>query len=54
MYLKQDTKLNEFIKTKNNYFSKELSKYGLNLPSGHNLTKNKIDYIVKTINDTVK
>lgn len=41
-------------KTKNNYFSKELAKYGLNLPSGHNLTKSKINYIAKTINNIVE
>tara|TARA_Y100000389_G_C17418184_1_gene495022 strand:+ start:34 stop:1155 length:1122 start_codon:yes stop_codon:yes gene_type:complete len=32
-------------KTKNQYFSKEFSKFSLNLPSGHNLTKQKIKYI---------
>ena len=36
-------------KSKNNFFSKELGKYGLNLPSGHNLKKNQVDYIAKTI-----
>ena len=37
-------------KTKNKYFSKELYKYGLNLPSGHNLKK-QINYISKNIID---
>ncbi len=32
-------------KSKNNYFSKEFSKYSLNLPSGHNLNRQKIKYI---------
>ena len=36
-------------KSKNKFFSKELAKYGLNLPSGHNLKKSKIDYITKSI-----
>ena len=38
-------------KSKNKFFSKELGKYGLNLPSGHNLKKSQIDYIAKTINN---
>jgi len=38
-------------KSKNNFFSKELGKYGLNLPSGHNLKKNQIEYITKNINN---
>lgn len=36
-------------KSKNKFFSKELGKYGLNLPSGHNLKKSQIDYISKSI-----
>ena len=36
-------------KSKNNFFSKKLGKYGLNLPSGHNLKKNQVDYIANTI-----
>ena len=38
-------------KSKNKYFSKELAKYGLNLPSGHNLKKNQVDYVAETINN---
>ncbi len=37
-------------KSNNQFFSKELGKYGLNLPSGHNLKKNQVDYITKSIN----
>tara|TARA_Y100000591_G_scaffold167771_1_gene144740 strand:+ start:638 stop:1789 length:1152 start_codon:yes stop_codon:yes gene_type:complete len=37
-------------KSKNNYFSKEFSKYSLNLPSGHNLSQKKIKYISNCIN----
>jgi perosamine synthetase len=40
-------------KSKNRYFSKELGKYGLNLPSGHNLKKSQIDYISKSIRNTL-
>ena len=36
-------------KTKNNYFSKEFSNYALNLPSGHNLSKEKVKYISNCI-----
>jgi len=36
-------------KVKNNFFSKELAKYALNLPSGHNLKKKDIEYICKNI-----
>jgi perosamine synthetase len=36
-------------KSKNKFFSKELNKYGLNLPSGHNLKKSQVDYISKNI-----
>ena len=36
-------------KSKNNYFSKEFSKYSLNLPSGHDLNKEKIKYISKSL-----
>ena len=36
-------------KTKNNYFSKEFSKHSLNLPSGHNLSKQKVKYISNSI-----
>ena len=32
-------------KSKNNFYSKEFSKYSLNLPSGHNLNRQKIKYI---------
>ena len=38
-------------KTRNKFFSKELHKYGLNLPSGHNLKKKEINYISKNIID---
>lgn len=41
-------------KSKNKFFSKELSKYGLNLPSGHNLKKSQIDYIAKSIKKILK
>jgi perosamine synthetase len=37
-------------RSNNNFFSKELSRYGINLPSGHNLKKPQVDYIAKTIN----
>ncbi len=36
-------------KSKNNYFSKEFSKYSLNLPSGHDLNKEKVKYISKSL-----
>ncbi len=36
-------------KTKNNFFSKELSKYSLNLPSGHNLKREEVKYICNNI-----
>ena len=38
-------------KTNNTFFSKQLAKYGLNLPSGHNLKKSQVDYVAETIND---
>jgi perosamine synthetase len=41
-------------KSKNKFFSKELGKYGLNLPSGHNLKKSQIDYIAKSIKKILK
>ena len=41
-------------KSKNQFFSKELSKYGLNLPSGHNLKKNQVDFVAKSINDILR
>ena len=41
-------------KSKNQFFSKELGKYGLNLPSGHNLKKSQIDYIAKSIKKILK
>ena len=40
--------------SKNSFFSKELSKYSLNLPSGHNLKKKDIKYICKNIIEIVK
>ena len=36
-------------KSKNRFFSKEFSKFALNLPSGHNLNRHKISYISKCI-----
>lgn len=36
-------------RSKNNYFSKEFSKYSLNLPSGHDLNKQKVRYISKSL-----
>ncbi len=36
-------------RTKNNFFSKELSKYSLNLPSGHNLRRKDVQYICENI-----
>ena len=36
-------------KTKNKFFSKELSKYSLNLPSGHNLKREEVKYICNNI-----
>ena len=36
-------------KSKNNYFSKEFSKFSLNLPSGHDLNKQKVKYISKNL-----
>ena len=41
-------------KTKNNFFSKELSKYSLNLPSGHNLKRKDIKYICENIIELLK
>lgn len=40
-------------KSKNKFFSKELAKYGLNLPSGHNLSKKQVDYVADTIIKTL-
>jgi dTDP-4-amino-4,6-dideoxygalactose transaminase len=41
-------------KSKNNFFSKELSKYSLNLPSGHNLKRRDVKYICEKIVEVLK
>ncbi len=41
-------------KSKNIYFSKELSKYAINLPSGHNLNKKTVKYISDCIMNIIK
>ncbi len=40
--------------SKNKYFSKELSKYAINLPSGHNLNKKTIRYICQCLIKIIK
>jgi perosamine synthetase len=40
--------------SKNKYFSKELSKYAINLPSGHNLNKKTVRYISECLIKIIK